>query len=60
MSYQLRFSSDAAATLRSLHQAGAASTTKLKKVRKALGLLQTNPRYPGLRSHQYEVYQVFQ
>ncbi|HEX3732174.1 MAG TPA: hypothetical protein VHU91_04530 [Mycobacteriales bacterium] len=52
--YQLRFSSDAAATLHSLQAAGAASSAKLKKVRKALGLLQTDPRYPGLRSHQYE------
>ena len=26
---------------------------KLKKVRKALGLLQTNPRHPGLNSHKY-------
>lgn len=27
--------------------------TKLKKVRKTLGLLQTDPRYPGLNSHKY-------
>jgi hypothetical protein len=28
-------------------------TTKLKKVRKALGQLQADPRYPALRSHKY-------
>ena len=27
--------------------------TKLKKVRKTLGLIQQNPRYPGLNSHKY-------
>jgi len=26
---------------------------KLKKVRKCLGLLETNPRHPGLNSHEY-------
>ncbi|MET4079663.1 hypothetical protein ABIB53_002853 [Janibacter sp. UYMM211] len=26
---------------------------KLKKVRKTLGLIQQNPRYPGLNSHKY-------
>ena len=54
MVYQLRFSTEAATTLRSLQQAGAGAAKKLKKVNKALGLLQIDPRYPGLRSHQYE------
>lgn len=27
---------------------------KLKKVRKALGQLQLDPRYPGLHSHKYQ------
>jgi hypothetical protein len=27
---------------------------KLKKVRKTLGLIQQDPRYPGLNSHKYQ------
>lgn len=27
---------------------------KLKKVRKCLGLLENNPKHPGLRTHEYE------
>lgn len=30
-----------------------ASQVRLKKVRKTLGLLQRDPRYPGLNSHKY-------
>jgi hypothetical protein len=29
------------------------SRVRFKKVRKTLGLLQGNPRYPGLNSHKY-------
>lgn len=54
MSYELRFTPDAAATLQTLEDGGASTATKLKKVRKALGQLEQNPRYPALRSHQYE------
>jgi hypothetical protein len=31
----------------------AALVKRLKAVRKALGLLQANPRYPGLNTHKY-------
>lgn len=54
MSYQLRFSPDAAATLRSLEDGAAPTASRLKKVRKALGQLELDPRYPALHSHQYE------
>jgi hypothetical protein len=39
---------------------------RLKAVRKALGLLQTNPKHPGLNTHKYETlskevgYEVFE
>lgn len=47
----LRFTPEAAEVLRDLESAQNAK--KLKRVRKALGLLQTNPRYPSLHSHKY-------
>lgn len=59
MSYVLRFTEDALRTLEGLQAGGKATAPKLKKVRKALGLLQTNPRYPGLHSHQYENFPGF-
>jgi hypothetical protein len=54
MPYQLRFASRAADTYRHLQGGGAATLVKFKKVRKALALLEQNPRHPGLHSHQYE------
>jgi len=30
-----------------------ADLVKLRKVRKCLGLLETNPRHPGLQTHEY-------
>lgn len=54
MPYQLRFTSRAATALQGLEDGGAATLPKLKKVRKALGLLGRDPRYPGLNSHGYE------
>lgn len=54
MAYELRFARDAAETMRSLEDGGASTSSKLKKVRKALGQLQQDPRYPALHSHQYE------
>jgi hypothetical protein len=56
--YKLRFSSSAAETLTSLENGDANDRTKLKKVRKALALLEQDPRYPGLHSHQYESFPV--
>ena len=51
-SYQLRLATPARETLEFLGSPQCA--TKLRKVRRALGLLQINPRHPGLHSHQYE------
>lgn len=54
MPYELRFSSIAEETLRKLETGGKATAVKLKKVRRALGRLQSNPLYPGLNSHPYQ------
>ena len=54
MPYVLRFSPSAAQTLQSLISGGRSAELRLKKVRKALGLLQTDPTYPGLHSHLYQ------
>jgi hypothetical protein len=51
--HQLRFATPARETLDSL-DSSPQYAAKLRKVRRALGLLQTNPRHPGLHSHQYE------
>lgn len=53
MAYELRFAPAAAQTLQGLSGTGGGAA-KLKKVRKALGLLQTDPTHPGLRSHRYQ------
>jgi hypothetical protein len=50
---ELRFAPPAAETLRKLGAGGKATAVKLKKVRRALGLLQSHPMYPGLHSHLY-------
>lgn len=54
MAYELRFAPGAAEAITKLTAGGNATLAKLKKVRKALGLLQTNPMYPGLHSHLYQ------
>jgi hypothetical protein len=51
---QLRFAPVAAEAVQRLVDGGQATAGKLKKVRKALGLLQADPRYPGLHSHLYQ------
>lgn len=48
---QLRFTREAARVLKDLE--GPSYRAKLKKVRKALGFLETNPKHPGLNSHKY-------
>jgi hypothetical protein len=50
MTFRLTFTSEAKAVLVRLEQTDPA---KLKKVRKALGLLETNPRHPGLETHEF-------
>jgi hypothetical protein len=52
-SYQLRFATPAREKL-DLLGGSPQYAAKLHKVRRALGLLQINPRRPGLHSHQYE------
>jgi hypothetical protein len=52
--YQLRFAPAAAEAIQKLTGGGQATAVTLKKVRKALGLLQANPTYPGLHSHLYQ------
>lgn len=50
--FKLRFTREAATVLKDL--AGSKQyEPKLKKVRKALALLEQDPTYPGLRSHKY-------
>jgi hypothetical protein len=50
--FKLRFTAEAASVLEDL-AAKKQYETKLKKVRKTLGRLQTDPRHPGLHSHKY-------
>ena len=52
MSFELLFTDRAAADLDIL-QADASLAKRLKAVRKALGLLETNPRHPGLNTHKF-------
>ncbi len=50
MPFRLTFTPEAAAVLRQL---ASENSPKLKKVRKALGLLENNPRHPGLATHEF-------
>lgn len=50
---ELRFTGEAANVLKDLADSPSDSV-KLKKVRKTLGLLEQNPRHPGLNSHKYQ------
>lgn len=52
MSFSLLFTDQANLDLDTLEQ-NAALAKRLKAVRKALGLLQANPRYLGLNTHKY-------
>lgn len=52
MPFKLAFTELANATLDEL-ATDPASAAKLRKVRKALGLLSRDPRHPGLNSHEY-------
>ena len=52
MSFELLFTDQANADLDSL-EADAGLAKRMKAVRKALGLLETNPRYPGLNTHKF-------
>jgi hypothetical protein len=52
--YKLRFSPAAAATLKELENGGPNERAKLKKIKHTLGLIETNPRHPGLQSYPFE------
>lgn len=51
MSFTLRFTPEAKEILKGLDTPGTA--VRLKRVRKAIGLLQMDPFYPSLQSHKY-------
>jgi hypothetical protein len=48
--FKLSFTAEAASRIRQLETEG---DPKLKKIRKTLGLLETNPRHPGLSTHEF-------
>jgi hypothetical protein len=50
--FTLRWTPEAVANYRELER-NPALQKRLKAVRKALGLLETNPRHPGLQTHAY-------
>lgn len=50
--FTLHFSDEANANLDLLEQ-NTGLTKRLKAVRKALGLLEKNPRHPGLKTHKF-------
>ena len=52
MTFELLFTDQADADLTAL-EADASLAKRLKAVRKALGLLETNPRHPGLNTHKF-------
>lgn len=52
MTFELLFTDQADADLDAL-EADAGLSKRLKAVRKALGLLETNPRHPGLNTHKF-------
>ena len=52
MTFELLFTDQADADLDSL-EADASLAKRLKAVRKALALLETNPRHPGLNTHKF-------
>ena len=50
MAFTLSFTREAASVLKKLESE---RDPKLTKVRKALGLLENNPRHPGLATHEF-------
>ncbi len=51
MIFRLAFTDESKEQLEALKK----DPAKLKKVKKCLGLLQKDPKYPGLNSHKYRV-----
>jgi hypothetical protein len=52
MQFRLRFTQEAVANLEALER-DKSLMKRLKSVRKALGLLETNPRHPSLNTHKF-------
>jgi hypothetical protein len=52
VTFELLFTDQADADLDSL-ETDASLSKRLKAVKKALGLLETNPRHPGLNTHKF-------
>lgn len=52
MNRELQFTDEAARNLKALKAPAKAGL--LQQVRKTLGLLQTNPRHPSLKTHKYD------
>jgi hypothetical protein len=52
MQFRLRFTQEAVANLEALER-DKSLMKRLKAVRKALGLLETNPRHPSLNTHKF-------
>lgn len=52
MKRELHFTDEATANLSALDVPS--KTAVLKQVRKTLGLLETNPRHPSLKTHKYD------
>lgn len=52
MPFRLLFTEEAASNLESL-EVDRGLTKRLRAVRRALGLLETNPRHPSLQTHKY-------
>jgi len=52
-SFKLAYTNEAKAQLKQLEDSPALQK-RLRSVRKALGLLETNPRHPSLQTHKYE------
>ncbi len=53
MSFRLVFTEEAGANIEELEQ-DAGLAKRVKAVRRALGLLETNPRHPSLQTHQFK------
>ncbi len=53
MKFQLRFTDEAKSNLKELEK-DRSKKAILKEVRKTLGLMETNLRHPGLKTHKYQ------
>lgn len=53
MSREIKFTDEAEANLKTLRASPAKAGT-LRQVEKTLGLLETNPRHPSLKTHKYD------